>query len=103
MAQQPHLQLHTQQPPQQNLATSTTSTTVAAQTMQHQPPVLVAKPSIPTTVSQPAQHAIEEATSAASITVGPDQQQVFYSGMRTFSLRQDYQPIFFTVLSETYY
>ena len=97
MPQQTHLLLQTQQPQQQNLATSTTSTTVAAQTMQHQPPVLVAKQSIPTTVSQPAQHAIEEATSAASITVGPDQQQVFYSGMRTFSLRQGYRPIFFTV------
>ena len=36
------------------------------------------------TVSQPAQQAIEEATSAASITVGPDQQQVFYSGVHIF-------------------
>ena len=82
IAQQP-LQTQTLQQPQvqqQRSATSIVSTSVP-QTLQHQPPVLVAKPSIPTsTPSQPAQPAIEEATSAASITVGPDQQQVFYSG-----------------------
>ena len=55
--------------------------TPSPQTIQHQPPVLVPKTSAPVSVpSQPAQPAIEEATSAASITVGPDQQQVFYSG-----------------------
>ena len=65
---------------QQRPATSVVSTTLP-QTLQHQPPILVAKPSVPvSTPSQPAQPAIEEATSAASITVGPDQQQVFYSG-----------------------
>ena len=78
------MQSQTQQQPQQiqqlRPATSAVPTS-ATQGIQHQPPVVVAKPSIlASTASPSAQPAIEEATSAASITVGPDQQQVFYSG-----------------------
>ena len=81
---QVQLQPQTLQPSQnfqqQKIATSTVATSVSSPTLQHQPPVVVAKPPLtPTSVSQ-SQPAIEEATSASSITVGPDQQQVFYSG-----------------------
>ena len=82
MAQQP-LQTQTlqQQQVQQHRPATSVISTALPQTLQHQSPILVAKPSVPvSTPSQPAQPAIEEATSAASITVGPDQQQVFYSG-----------------------
>jgi len=71
--------IHQPQQVQHRVPSSLVSTPTV-QTLQHQPPVLVAKASLPaSTGSQSAQPAIEEATSAASITVGPDQQQVFYS------------------------
>ena len=81
---QAQLQPQTLQPSQnfqqQKIATSAVATSVSSPTLQHQPPVVVAKPPLtPSSVSQ-SQPAIEEATSASSITVGPDQQQVFYSG-----------------------
>ena len=84
VVQQP-IQQQTIQPPQtvqqQRPAVTSIISTPTPPTIQHQPPVLVPKTSAPVSVpSQPAQPAIEEATSAASITVGPDQQQVFYSG-----------------------
>ena len=81
VVQQPIQQQTVQQPQALQQQRPVATSVISTPTIQHQPPVLVPKTSAPVSVpSQPAQPAVEEATSAASITVGPDQQQVFYSG-----------------------